>query len=363
MGNGVTIQFGGLDYSNKKIIKRARNNLYTGEFPRDLYHFDTIKYFEKIFEEVPAILKGDYDSHINGIREGSLCYFKNRYSGWKNIKLFDIGMEDFFLIHFLVSNKFKVYNQDRYVITQSIKMMLLDSIYNKGQIQNIFKIYTESFVSYLNTFQNIFTTNYDQNLEMASNSNVHYLHGAFYILADVYDPNSFRNRLADNQFVKNKLSNPKGYEYLHSTALMAYSEEDKKFLTEYPDTANQGIEKFVEGYKTNETIRSDVDQWEYAENDLVRNLHSAIMLKLGEDVKFQTNDSFNEFKEIEGELQILGLSPENDNHIFSRINENSKITKMIYYYFNEDDKEAALRVFDSKTLFLEPVKRFWEIHF
>lgn len=362
VGNGVTIQFGGLDYSNKKIIKRARNNLYTGTYPDKLYHFDTILYFENLFENVPAILKGDYDSYTAGIRKGSLDHFKNRYSGWKNIKLYDVGLEDYFLIHFLVSNRFKVFNPERYIITQSIKMMLVDSIYNGGKIQELYKNYSENFINYLNTFQNVFTTNYDQNLEIASSSSVHYLHGAFHILAEVYNPDSFRNRLADNQFMKNGLTNPEGFEHLHSTALMAYSGEDKEFLTEYPDIANHGIEKLVEGYKTNLTIKNDIDQWKYAESSLVRNAYSAIMLKLKEDVEFQTTDSFNNFEEIEGELQILGLSPENDNHIFSRINENSKITRIVYYYFNEDDKKAAQAVFENGILVLKSVQNFWKTY-
>lgn len=75
VGNGITIQFGGLDYSNKKIIKWARNNLYTGTYPDKLYHFDAILYFEKLFENVPAILKGDYDPYTAGIRKESLDHF------------------------------------------------------------------------------------------------------------------------------------------------------------------------------------------------------------------------------------------------------------------------------------------------
>ena len=110
------------------------------------------------------------------------------------------------------------------------------------------------------------------------------------------------------------------------------------------------------------TTKNDIDQWKYAESWLVRNAYSAIMLKLKEDVEFPTTDSFNSFEEIEGELQILGLSPENDNHIFSRINENSKITRIIYYYFNEDDKKAAQAVFENGILVLKPVQNFWKTH-
>lgn len=148
-------------------------------------------------------------------------------------QLYDIGLEDYFLVHFLVSNRFKVFNSESYVITQSIKMMLVDSIYNRGKIQELYKSYSENFINYLNTFQNIFTTNYDQNIEVASSSGVHYLHEAFHILAEVFNTDSFRNRLADSQFVKNRLSNSEGYEHLHSTALMAYSGEEKEFLTEF----------------------------------------------------------------------------------------------------------------------------------
>ena len=360
VGNGVNMQFGGENYSNKKIIKRARNNVYTRNFPSEAYPHETILWLEKIFEKVPSILNGEYDKYSFGIREGALAHFKNRYLKWRNIKLYDIGLEYFFLINFLVCNKEGIVNPERNTSTQCIRKMLLDSIYNFGHLQNLHLKYPSGFVRYLDSFGNIFTTNYDSNLESVSKTKVHYLHGAFHILDDLYDPKSFRNSLADNQFENNNLSNPKGYEYLHSTALMAYDGEDKKYVVESSQMANEAINKFVQGYKTKKDIKQQIDGWAWIENEILKNFHSAVMLKLeNEKLAFQTNNTFDELKQIEGEIQIVGLSSENDNHIFSEINENSKLNKIIYYFFNEDDRKSALTVFNNKNLILESVQDFW----
>ena len=54
-------------------------------------------------------------------------------------------------------------------------------------------------------------------------------------------------------------------------------------------------------------------------------------------LKVGTEYHFEELSTLEGELYIIGLSPNNDSHIFRCINE-SKLEKIWFYYFSETDK-------------------------
>ncbi|MDD3363411.1 MAG: hypothetical protein PHZ03_00360 [Syntrophomonas sp.] len=54
-------------------------------------------------------------------------------------------------------------------------------------------------------------------------------------------------------------------------------------------------------------------------------------LKVGTDYHFEA------LSNLEGELHIIGLSPNNDSHIFRCINE-SNLEKVWFYYFSESDK-------------------------
>jgi len=362
VGNGITIQFGGEDYTNANIIKRAQSNLYKNRFPKEVYPSETIQYLERISTEIPDIISGNYDqfAYTKSMSE-SLLYFKDRYRKLnRSLKLHKIGLEDYFLVHFLVCAKYKINNPNRYTFTQCIKMMFLDSIYNSGEIQKLYTYYPLRLIEYLKSSDLIFTTNYDWNLEKASKMEVHYLHGAFHIVDDIYNPNSLRNQLPDKPFIENNLEIPEQYMYLHSTALMAYSGHDKEYLIEMPINGNSAIEKFATGYKENEEIRKSIDQWKDHENPLVRNSYAAIQLKLKDpSIRLQQSEALNKFQEISGNLDILGLSPYNDNHIFNRINENSSLETVTYYYYDVKEKDTVLSILNQKNVVLKSVLEFW----
>lgn len=363
VGNGVTIEFGGRDYTNAQIIKRARSNLLRDHFPKEVYPKETLEYLEFISTKIPDIIDGKYDrfDYTKGAGE-SLVYFKNHYKKLKRpIKLHKIGLEDYFLVHHLVGAKRNIVNPDGYYITQSIRMMFLDSIYNSGEIQKLHVHYPFRFVEYLKSNDAIFTTNYDWNLEKASEMKVYYLHGAFHIIDDVYNPNSFRNRLPDKPFIKNNLEIPDQYMYLHSTALMAHSGNYKEYLVEKNKKANSSMDAFVKGYKENEEHRINIEAFKDNNNLMVRNLYAATQLKLKDpSLKFQENDALDKFEEISGSLDILGLSPYNDNHIFSRINENNSLETVTYYYYSEREKDTVLSILDKKQVVLKSVVEFWK---
>ncbi len=47
VGNGVNIQFGGLDYTNQNIIKRAFNYLETNNYPSEIYPIEIGEYIKE----------------------------------------------------------------------------------------------------------------------------------------------------------------------------------------------------------------------------------------------------------------------------------------------------------------------------
>ena len=98
-------------------------------------------------------------------------------------------------------------------------------------------------------------------------------------------------------------------------------------------------------------------------NKITANMGHAVKLKLSNpDLVFSDNFHFDELSKIEGELEILGLSPWNDFHIFEAI-EKSKVTQCTYYYFSDEQRDKVLEMLPtlhSKGLLqLCPLKNFW----
>ena len=98
----------------------------------------------------------------------------------------------------------------------------------------------------------------------------------------------------------------------------------------------------AEGYKNNIAIKKDVDSWKFTDNEIVKNMNDSIILKVNnEDLQFEEQYPINEFKSISGELKIVGLSPNNDTHIFEIINNNGTLKKVIYYYYDKNECEVV----------------------
>lgn len=95
------------------------------------------------------------------------------------LRITDIGFEDYYLIHDLVCHKMKVYNPEQFYIRESMKVAYLYSIYNDGKINQLYKNYPRLFIEFLIKFDNIFTTNYDSNIELATGKEIFHIHGQF----------------------------------------------------------------------------------------------------------------------------------------------------------------------------------------
>ena len=362
VGNGINIQFGGLDNINKSIILRAVKFCKEPNFPKHIIVDDPnlmLTMIGYLFLEVQTLLKDGYEKYaISSDEKEGLKDLRNRYINYPNLKLTDIGFEDYYLIYDLFCHKNKITNPEKYHIREAIKNFFLHSIYNDGKVNEIHKNYPPRLYDFFSSYDNIFTTNYDRNIEVFTGKPIYYLHGAFHIKKDVYNPESMRNKLTDRP-IDNCIIDEDFY-YLYSNALTSYSGYSKKFSITQGGYANSSVEKMAKGYLENETIRKDVDSWANDNNIMLKNMYESIMLKLKHpDLKFDETYPIEEFSEMKGIVEILGLSPYNDTHIFEGINNNTKISNAVYYFYDKNEIGTINRILTNIDVTFVNVGDLW----
>ena len=240
-----------------------------------------------------------------------------------------------------------------------LRSLFLDSIYNSGKISTIYKSFPEGLRRYLSSFDNVFTTNYDDNIARFAGQNVNYLHGAFHVLDDIYNPESLRNKMPDCP-VKNTTILP-GYEHLYSNALTTFSGEMKKLSLDSHKNANLGLEKWVKAMDSNPKVAEDVESLMPSDNPVVIGIYNAIKAKRkNPDATFSEYYPITAFSEIEGDLHIVGFSPYNDSHIFDVINENKRLKRVRYYFFDANEAQQATKVLHGERIELVNVKELWK---
>lgn len=367
VGNGINIQFNKKDYTTQQLVLRILKNCDREDFPSHIivnFPYLLKNYIGQLFLEARDILEDKYDSYTNCFAEvESLKSFKKRYKDKINIlRITDIGFEDYYLIHDLVCHKTNTQNPKQYYIREAMRIAYLYAIYNDGKINTLYQEYPRKFIDYLIEFDNIFTTNYDLNVELATQKQVYHIHGQFDKKSDVYLLNSFRNQLPDAPIKEIEID--ENYFYLYSNALTTHSGAYKELQIKQISQANSVVEKMAMAYNNDPKIKQEVDSWTIEANKLTANMGYAIQLKaVNPSLTFSDNYHFDIFKNITGTLQILGLSPWNDFHIFESVND-SDIDKCVYYYFDESEcdkiKELLPELNVKGKLEFLSVKAFWE---
>lgn len=66
-----------------------------------------------------------------------------------------------------------------------------------------------------------------------------------------------------------------------------------------------------------------------------------------------------DFKNISGEIHLLGISPSNDEHIWDSILKNSQITKIVFYYNSERSRKTIEGMFNDKRIECVFKDLFW----
>lgn len=364
VGNGINIQYGGYRYTNKEIIKRAITSPISPDFPLKATTFtdghQPIWIIGTLYSEIPNVIKGDFDEfELASFERDALASFKERYGRFAlDCSPLKVGMEDYFFLLELFFKKHGVRNPDANAIREGLKRVFSYSIYDDGRVEKIFLNYPSSLKTFFDGFDAVFTTNYDSNIDEFSKSAVLHLHGCFRTRSYLYDEGSFRNQLSDKQ-LDAVYFDPK-VAYLFSNAIFSYSGSLKEFQMSQASKTNAALEKFAEGYKKDERVKENIEAWRKDNDQIMHNLAESILLKVNKpDIEFDEYYGTEEFKSIKGSLSIVGLSPNNDSHIFDLLKTNDDLSNVTYYYHSKSDIDAVAELLSQSKLSFIDVKTLW----
>ena len=357
VGNGLIIQYGGTSYLNSEIVKRAFQLTRKEDFPEFAVPREIDGYILRLHSELKKILKGKFDEFAVLSQEPELLSeIKNKYK--RKTKYFEIGIEDYLFLHQLFSRKKKINNPDRFYIQEHIRRFFLHSIYNEGKVNLVYKKFPEKICHYFYQFENIFTTNYDKNIDIFTGEKVYHIHGEFEVLDNPYNPESLRNQMIDAPL--NSAPDITGYEYLFSTAMMSYSGDIKKSMATSSKTTNEAIRKMADKYDTDPKAAAAIEELKNKGDTIGQNIYDSIMKTRANKTKgYIERDSISKLSSIEGNLDIIGLSPYNDQHIFSEIRDNQGLDYIRYYFFEESEIPLVKIGLQGKEIKFQSVKEFW----
>lgn len=93
----------------------------------------------------------------------------------------------------------------------------------------------------------------------------------------------------------------------------------------------------------------------------MRKFSEATKLKF-ENPEFHFNETYpiKEFESISGNLTVVGLSPNNDTHIFKMVNDNPNISEINYYFYDEIEKMQMSKFITNHTLNFFDVRLLWQ---
>ena len=331
IGNGFNINFGGKAYTNDYIIKRivfnARANRYEALFNGEISGDEIANIFTRLATWANDISAGKYDAIIPDTERPILEDFKARYN-WELSHYYEVGLEDwFFILHvYFLQNADIADNWSS--AKQGFERMMLDAIYNDGDIQSLYKDMGKPVKRWLLGFSKVFTLNYDNNVEDLIKRPVLHLHGDFRTLANSEDSHTLwgymRHQKGDN------LEIPAGLEHCFCNALFDYAGEYKYKIAYAFEQGERGLKALEESGIPLQYFPAPIEDLIQAHRE-----HP--------DLVFSCNYHFTDLSELTGELHIIGMSPNNDGHIFDLIDE-SNIEKIVFYYYSDGETKRPLHV-------------------
>lgn len=340
VGNGININFGGNAYSNSYIIKRivfnARAKKYDPLFAGKISGEDIAKIFHDLAQWANEIRTGKYDEVVSEEDSRALESFKSRYN-WQIQNYYDIGLEDWL---FVLRVYFCSVNDSSLVwstVKQGFEHMILDAIYNEGLLNSLYTVMGKPVKKFFQQFGTIFTLNYDSNLEKLTGRNVYHLHGAFDIPANSENPKTVQGFL---RMKAEEIVVIREFEHCYCNALLDYDGENKYRIAEAFEKAETELSSIICD-KAARRVPQLIAEWVRTKRE-------------NPDLTFGTDYHFSMLSDLTGELHIIGLSPNNDSHIFKLIEE-SAVNKVVYYYFSDSDKDFQT----SKEIEFIPVKDLW----
>ena len=328
LGNGININFGGRAYTNQFIIKRiifnARADKYAPLFNGEISGQEIANLFSELAKWANDIRNGKYDGLIEEEDIPVLESFKTRYN-WELKRYYEVGLEDwFFILHvyFLVNPDLA---GSWISAKQGFEYIMLDAIYNGGKIQELYTTMGKSMKRFFQSYENIFTLNYDNNIEKLTHGNVIHLHGDYLTPANSENPKTIQGYIREQQGERVVIPN---FEHCYCDALFDYNGEHKYDIARAFAKGEEGLADLEKAHVPASTLPTPI----------------SILIKVHKEhpeLSFGVQYHFSLLEGLTGELHIIGLSPNNDSHIF-RLIDNSAVTKVVFYYHSESDKQLHL---------------------
>ena len=92
----------------------------------------------------------------------------------------------------------------------------------------------------------------------------------------------------------------------------------------------------------------------------MRNLASSIAKKTANpSLKFEEYYGAERLQSISDTLAIVGLSPNNDTHIFDFLKSNDKLRYITYYYHSQGDIDSVRKLLPKDGLSFADVRSLW----
>lgn len=328
IGNGFNINFGGAAYTNQFIIKRiifnARAKKYDVLFDGQISGDEIAQIFFELAQWTNDITSGKYDDIIPSEDIRVLEDFKSRYN-WKLEHYYEVGLEDWlFILHvYFLSNSDIV--EEWVPARQGFERIMLDAIYNDGDIQTLHMAMGKSVKRWLKEYDSIFTLNYDNNIENLTQKTVYHLHGDYQTLANSENPHTL---LGYSRIKAGQSAVVPGFEHCYCNALFDYAGEHKLEVAEAYEKGEKGLLNLAASGIFSSLLPAPIA-------NLVQ-LHQE-----HPELMFGAPYHFGRFKSLMGELHIVGMSPNNDAHIFRLIDE-SAVEKVVFYSYSESEIKRQL---------------------
>lgn len=355
LGNGIDIQFGGLACTSSYIIKRIKYRAlldsYAELFDYQLSANNIVKLLEGFVGEANSIIHGEYDIFVQDTdTQEALDDFKKRYKVDMNTPD-EIMLEDWlFIVHmfFLKNNDLE---ENRISAVQGFERLLLDAIFNDGLIQDIYKKMPKSVMKYLRKYDAIFTLNYDNNIEALTGKEVYHLHGDFSELADSENVGTvtgyLRNETGQTVYQDNM-------RHCFCNALLNYSGKLKKKKIDECTAANDALNALLITCTEDSTKLKELQS---VNSDAYEMVLSKIKHK---ELRAASDYHYGDLCSISGELHIIGMSPNNDAHIFEAILNNKNLTKVVFYYRDPEHKDYIEHEYPGGLFECKDVNVLWK---
>lgn len=365
IGNGFNVNLGGSDYTNKAIINRFIENANTKDYATTLFankitNEENALILPGLFNELKSILRDKYNVYCSTDEDKALIsLLKDRYT--LSSKIEEIGMEDYFIILRLFHLR---YNDTEEMIKNThdgFCMQFLDAIYNNGKIQKICDEIEETYKVFLrekiNTYNEVFTVNYDKNIEQITSCTVKHLHGDFETLLDQYDETTplgvyFKKQNSPNPVTKNNA-------HIYSNCIMGFSGNYKEHIIDIMDNGQLGSDSILSKYTCGMVSDEQLSILKNSEDKGQKMAYGMISAVI-ENPKLKMHTyPMKEFRDISDEIHLLGISPSNDEHIWNTILQNKSISKIVFFYNSKRSKEMIEKMFDDSRIECLPKEVFW----